>query len=71
MRRVSVISGHPISTGIRGLTGCQRDLRDRGVTPFVDFMLLPFCPYIGIYINLNSLNNKISLFHNMVLEHQA
>ena len=27
-----MISGHPISTGFRGLTGCQRDLQDRGVT---------------------------------------
>ena len=27
-----MISGHPISTGFRRLTGCQRDPRDRGVT---------------------------------------
>ena len=27
-----MISGHPISTGFRKLTGCQRDPRDRGVT---------------------------------------
>ena len=39
--------------------------------PFIDFMLLPFCAYIHIYINLNSLNNKISLFHDMVSEHQV
>ena len=32
MRHVSVISGHLISIGFRGLTGCQRDPRDRGVT---------------------------------------
>ena len=32
MRHVSVISGHPISTGFRRLTGCQWDPRDRGVT---------------------------------------
>ena len=28
-----VASGYPISTGFRRLTGCQRDPRDRGVTP--------------------------------------
>ena len=27
-----MISGHPIFTGFRRLTGCQRDPRDRGVT---------------------------------------
>ena len=27
-----MISEHPIFTGFRGLTGCQRDPRDRGVT---------------------------------------
>ena len=32
MRHVSVISGHLISIGFRGLTGCQREPRDRGVT---------------------------------------
>ena len=32
MRQMSVISGHPISTGFRRLTGCQRDPRDRGFT---------------------------------------
>ena len=32
VRHVRVISGHPISIGFRGLTGCQRDPRDRGVT---------------------------------------
>ena len=32
MRHVSMISGHPISTGFRGFTGCQRDPRDRGVS---------------------------------------
>ena len=32
MRQMSVISGHPISTGFRRLTGCQRDPRARGVT---------------------------------------
>ena len=32
MRHVSVISGHTISTGFCGLTGCQQDPRDRGVT---------------------------------------
>ena len=32
MRHVSVISEHPIFTGFRGLTGCQRDPWDRGVT---------------------------------------
>ena len=26
-----MISGHPISIGFRGLTGCQRDPRDRDV----------------------------------------
>ena len=31
MRKMSVISGHPIFTGFRRLTGCQRDPRDRGV----------------------------------------
>ena len=30
MRHVSVISGHPICTGFRGLTGCQQDPRDMG-----------------------------------------
>ena len=34
--------------------------------PFIDFMLLPFCPYIAIYIYFNSFNNNISLFHNIV-----
>ena len=34
MRHVSVISGHPISTGFRGLTGYQQDSRDKGVTSF-------------------------------------
>ena len=28
MRHVSVISGHSISIGFRGLTGCQRHPRD-------------------------------------------
>ena len=32
MRYVSVISGHPIFTGFRRLTGYQWDPRDRGVT---------------------------------------
>ena len=27
-----MISGHSIFTGFRELTGCQRDLRDRGIT---------------------------------------
>ena len=31
MRHVSVISGHPISTGFRGLTGFQRDPLDLGL----------------------------------------
>ena len=31
MRHVRVILEHPIFTGFRGLTGCQRDPRDRGV----------------------------------------
>ena len=31
MRQMSVISGHPTSTGFRRLTGCQRDPHDRGV----------------------------------------
>ena len=30
MRYVSVISGHAISTGFRGLTGCQRDPQKLG-----------------------------------------
>ena len=30
MRHVSVISGYLISTGFRGLTGCQRDPRKLG-----------------------------------------
>ena len=38
---------------------------------FIEFMLLSFCLYIGIYIYFNSLNNKISFFHNMVSEHQV
>ena len=32
MRHVSVMSGHPIFTGFHGLTCCQWDPRDRGVT---------------------------------------
>ena len=32
--------------------------------PFIGFILLPFCPSIGVYIYLNTFNNKISLFHN-------
>ena len=28
-----MILKHPIFTGFRGLTGCQQDPRDRGVTP--------------------------------------
>ena len=32
MIHVRVISGHPKSTGFCGLTGCQRDPRDRGVS---------------------------------------
>ena len=32
MRHVSVISEHPIFTGFHGLTGCQPDPRDKGVT---------------------------------------
>ena len=35
MRHVSEISGHPISTGFYGLTGCQRDPWDRGVTRLI------------------------------------
>ena len=34
MRQMSVISGYPIFTGFRGLTGCQQDPRDRGITNF-------------------------------------
>ena len=30
-----MISGHSISTGFRGLKGCQQDPRDRGVTSVV------------------------------------
>ena len=37
MRQMSVISGHPIFTGFRRLTGCQRDPRDRGVTHLIKF----------------------------------
>ena len=32
MRHVNEISGYPISIGFRGLTGCQWDPWDRGVT---------------------------------------
>ena len=32
MRQMSVILGHPIFTGFRKLTGCQRDPQDKGVT---------------------------------------
>ena len=32
MGHADVASGYPISTGFRRLMGCQRDLRDRGVT---------------------------------------
>ena len=32
MRQMSVISEYPIFTGFCGLTSCQRDPRDRGVT---------------------------------------
>ena len=32
MRQMTVISGHSIFTGFRRLTGCQRGLRDTGVT---------------------------------------
>ena len=37
--------------------------------PFIGFMQLPFCPFIGIYIYIyiNFLNNKISLSHNTLL----
>ena len=35
LRHVSMISGHSISTGFRGLKGCQQDPRDRGVTSVV------------------------------------
>ena len=38
MKHVSVISGHPISTGFRGLMGCQRDLQDRGITAWYQSM---------------------------------
>ena len=30
MKHVNVISGHPISTGFHGLTGCQQDPRKLG-----------------------------------------
>ena len=43
MRQMSVISGHPISTGFRRLMGCQRDPRDRGVTNNKgDLIKIPF-----------------------------
>ena len=32
MRQMSVISGHPIFTGFRKLTGYQQDPQDKGVT---------------------------------------
>ena len=35
MRQMSVISGHPIFTGFRRVTGCQRDPQDRGVTHII------------------------------------
>ena len=31
LRQMSVILGHPISTGFHRLTGCQRDPRAKGV----------------------------------------
>ena len=35
MRQMSVISGHPIFTVFRKLTGCQQDPQDKGVTNLV------------------------------------
>ena len=32
MRHENVISEHPITIGFHGLTGCQRDPLDRGIT---------------------------------------
>ena len=37
-----MISGHPIFTGFRGLIGCQRDPRDRGVTDLMILIILIF-----------------------------
>ena len=39
MKQMSVISGHPIFIGFRKLIGCQRDLRDRGVTTIIKNIL--------------------------------
>ena len=46
MRHVSVISEHAIFTGFHGLTGCQQDPRDKGVTVSVD-VGLPTLPSHG------------------------
>ena len=45
MRHVSVISEHPILIGFLGLTGCQRDPRDRGVTKTLTFQYM--CILVG------------------------
>ena len=50
MRHVSVISGHPVTTGFRELTGCQRDPRDRGVT-------------LLAYVLDNFINTRLSIFN--------
>ena len=34
-----MMSEHPISTGFRGLTGCQRDPWDRGRHPLVKVIM--------------------------------
>ena len=48
-----MISEHPISTGLRGLTGCQREPQDKGVTYFKEEITIKFIiKYKTILLNL-------------------
>ena len=50
-----MILKHPIFTGFRGLTGCQRDSRDRGITKII---------VIIFYSYFFMLKQKISFLEN-------
>ena len=49
MIQMSVISGYPIFTGLRGLMGCQRDPRDSGRHSMVsELRYLITCNVLGM-----------------------
>ena len=62
MRPMSVISGHPISTGFFRLTGCQRDPRDRDVTS-IEVVLTTQGPSVH-FLNMHPFTKTHSFIFN-------